>query len=310
VLKQAFDDRTEEELGISPLAKQRHLLKKSRFDTTDVYLSSEGSKFNDFEYDKDDKVYETLIEKGMDPSLAQHFANMFTRDPLIVVDDDLKNENENFSANFDIFNCTNWRLLRFKPPPMNSLSTNRIGWRVEFRPTEIQFTDFENSAFCSFIILLTRAIAALNLSFLIGITRVSENMDRAQNRNACMKEKFYFRQNVHGSGKNEAELAELSIHEIINGNDSFKGLVYYIYEYLKTTEMTDETKTKIDGYLKLITLRASGDLLTPASWIRKFVLNHGQYKQDSKVSEEVNYDLMWNIYQISNGLIKCPDLLP
>ncbi len=245
----------------------------------------------------------------MDESLAQHFASMFTRDPFIVFDDDLKTENENFSGNFDIFNCTNWRLLRFKPPPMNSLSTNQIGWRVEFRPTEIQFTDFENSAFCIFVILLTRAIVTLNLNFLIGITLVSDNMERAQTCNACMIKKFHFRQNVNES-ETDAKLAELSINEIINGNSSFKGLIYYIYEYLKKTQMTDETKAKIDNYLKLIRLRASGDLLTPASWIRNFVLNHSKYKKDSKVSEEINYDLMWNIYQISNDLIKCNELLP
>ena len=31
-------------------------------------------------------------------------------------------------------NSTNWQSMRFKPPPSNS----NIGWRVEFRPTEVE----------------------------------------------------------------------------------------------------------------------------------------------------------------------------
>jgi glutamate--cysteine ligase catalytic subunit len=100
VLKQAFDDRTEEELGFSPLVYQRHILKKSRFDTTDCYLSSEGSKYNDFEFDKDEQVFQKLIDEGMDTTLAQHFANMFTRDPFLVFEEDLKNEDDEFSGKY------------------------------------------------------------------------------------------------------------------------------------------------------------------------------------------------------------------
>lgn len=300
-------------------------------------MSSEASKYNDFEFDKDEKVFQSLIEEGMDSTLAQHFANMFTRDPFVVFDDDLKNEDADFSGkrdfilmcnnklnemllklirikgNFDIFNCTNWRLLRFKPPPTKSAhnNENKIGWRVEFRPTEIQFSDFENSAFCTFIILLTRAIKALNLNFLIGITKVSQNMDRAQNINACLNGKFLFRQNVEESAGTDAQLAELTIDEIVNGTGGeFKGLLHYINEYLRTIEITEETRVKVNAYLKLIRLRANGTLLTPASWIRKFVRSHKQYKFDSKISEEINYDLMWNIYCIANGELKCDDLIP
>jgi len=200
--------------------------------------------------------------------------------------------------------------LRFKPPPTNSVQNeNKIGWRIEFRPTEIQFSDFENSAFCTFIILLARTIKALNLNFLIGITKVSQNMDRAQNVNACIKEKFFFRQNVEDNGN--ALVAEMTVNEIINGTDGeFKGLIYYIKEYLKSTEIKEENQVRIGSYLKLLQLRADGKLLTPATWIRKFVRNHEQYKFDSKITEEINYDLIWSIYCIANGQTKCNDLLP
>jgi glutamate--cysteine ligase catalytic subunit len=32
-------------------------------------------------------------------------------------------------------------------------------------------------------------------------------------------------------------------------------------------------------------------LITPASWIRNFIVTHPKYNKDSKVTEEINYDL-------------------
>ncbi len=120
VLKQAFDDRTKEERGLEPLKENKRVLNKSRFDTTEVYLSKEGSKYNNHKFDKDDEVYETLVNQEMDPLLAQHFASMFTREPYAVVNNDLMNKEPDFTGNFNMLNCTNWRLLRFKPPPIKS----------------------------------------------------------------------------------------------------------------------------------------------------------------------------------------------
>ena len=59
--------------------------------------------------------------------------------------------------------------MRFKPPPPKS----SIGWRVEFRPLEVQLTDFENAAFVVFVVLLTRAILSFKLNFYIPISKVS-----------------------------------------------------------------------------------------------------------------------------------------
>ena len=70
-----------------------------------------------------------------------------------------------------------------------------------------------------------------------------------------------------------------------------------------------ETQCTIKQYLHLIESRANGDLMTSASWIRKFVTTHPKYKQDSNLTDEINYDLMWRIYLISTGQIKCPELL-
>ena len=58
--------------------------------------------------------------------------------------------------------------MRFKPPPHNS----GMGWRVEFRPMEVQLTDFENAAYVIFVVLLTRAILSFNLNLYIPISKV------------------------------------------------------------------------------------------------------------------------------------------
>jgi glutamate--cysteine ligase catalytic subunit len=71
-----------------------------------------------------------------------------------------------------------------------------MGWRVEFRSMEVQVTDFENAAFSVFLVLLTRAILAFNLNLYMPISKVDENMQRAQKRNAAREGKFFFRKNV------------------------------------------------------------------------------------------------------------------
>ena len=82
--------------------------------------------------------------------------------------------------------------MRFKPPPPNS----EIGWRIEFRPCELQFTDFENAAICCFVVLVTRVILSYKYNILIPISKVDENMKRAQKRDAIFNQKFYFRRNI------------------------------------------------------------------------------------------------------------------
>lgn len=114
--------------------------------------------------------------------------------------------------------------MRFKPPPPRST----IGWRVEFRPCEVLITDFENAAYVCFIVLLTRVILTYQLNFLIPISRVDENMQRAQKRDAVLNQKFWFRKDLAAQNSSssatspsttppEDSCIELSVDEIING---------------------------------------------------------------------------------------------
>lgn len=49
--------------------------------------------------------------------------------------------------------------------------------------------------------------------------------------------------------------------------------------------------------------------MTDASWIRQFVISHHDYKQDSIVSDEIQYNLLWKMAQIANGHESCPLLI-
>ena len=54
----------------------------------------------------------------------------------------------------------------------------------------------------------------------------------------------------------------------------------------------------------------TGSLLTNATWMRHFVANHPAYKQDSVVSDEIAYDLLWKMTRISHFDEPCPEVLP
>uniref|UniRef100_A0A095C585 Glutamate--cysteine ligase n=1 Tax=Schistosoma haematobium TaxID=6185 RepID=A0A095C585_SCHHA len=195
IISASVDDRTEEERGIKPLCNDQFVIPKSRFASVSFYLSPMGAKFNDIPlvYNKD--YYNTLIEGGkffcVDHTLALHVAHLFIRDPISVFSESLNcPENEETVEHFETIQSTNWQSMRFKPPPLNS----SIGWRVEFRPTELQLTDFENAAFVTFILLLSRTILKFNLNLLIPLSKVDENIATALKRDAVLNEKFYFKQ--------------------------------------------------------------------------------------------------------------------
>lgn len=50
--------------------------------------------------------------------------------------------------------------------------------------------------------------------------------------------------------------------------------------------------------------------MTNAAWMRYVVTNHPAYKHDSVVSEEITYDLLWQMKQISSGEAECRKVLP
>ena len=241
---------------------------------------------------------------------------------------------------------------------------------------ETQLTDFENAAFTVFVVLVTRVVLAFDLCMYIPLSKVDENMKRAQKRDAVNSQTFFFRKalaplecedcgpcssngggvNVEskstddnlttdtdeyngGNGKTSGnglmkslsfnsdtsftqndsfhselsdEYEEMTLDEIFNGTgkqDYYPGLIPLVYAYLDYVNCDPATFRKISRYLDFISRRSKGELLTPASWIRKFVHSHPDYKHDSVISESIAYDLMIQCKGIGEGTIACPDLL-
>ncbi|VDP92277.1 unnamed protein product [Echinostoma caproni] len=276
--------------------------------------------------------------------------------------------------------------MRFKPPPLNT----DIGWRVEFRPTELQLTDFENAAFVTFILLLSRTILRLKLNLLIPISKVDENMATAMKRDAARQGLFYFRQGhrlttaiklvcmsdlwyslmsgisyavtdvtpiqmakacakfrrkrsyslgtdategsnasdnvpksevkcsvpnpytvTNGLSVNPEETYTLmTVNEIMNGSDTFPGLLPLVRHYVNASGGSKETVQLVHQYLNLLECRASGKLMTTASWMRSRITSHPLYAGDSRVTPEINADLMRECRDITRGVLRPPELLP
>ena len=66
-------------------------------------------------------------------------------------------------------------------------------------------TDYENAAVVCFVVLLTRVILSYGYNLLVPISKVDENMKRAQQMDAVKNQKFYFRTNITATCKEDSE---------------------------------------------------------------------------------------------------------
>ena len=285
IIAASVDDRTPKELGEVPADYQ---LRKSRYDSVDCYISQDATlkaEYNDVPLVMDPAIKQRLLDEGnplknpvdvsgVDELLANHIAHLFIRDPLVIFNEKINQNDLVDSDHFENLQSTNWQHMRFKPPPPGS----NIGWRVEFRPMEIQITDFENAAFAIFIVLVTRVILSFGLDFYIPISKVEAGMARAHTRDAVLNEKFWFRKNIFPPGRESsrprtprgsrpgtpssaAEYQEMTINEIINGqtgSGGFPGLVRLVEKYLDSMNVDITTRCEIGRYLSLVSQRASG----------------------------------------------------
>jgi glutamate--cysteine ligase catalytic subunit len=58
---------------------------------------------------------------------------------------------------------------------------------VEFRPMDIQLTDFENAALTVFVGMIVNIINEFALDFIIPISKVDEGMLRCQEKDALIE---------------------------------------------------------------------------------------------------------------------------
>mmetsp|Transcript_107661 Transcript_107661/g.314782 ORF Transcript_107661/g.314782 Transcript_107661/m.314782 type:complete len:694 (-) Transcript_107661:70-2151(-) len=302
--------------GIQPMSK-------SRYDSISCYIQQSAPApeyYNDVPCEIDEDTKRTLMNEGIDAALAHHLAHLFVRDPLVAFAGNVEEVNDQESVDhFESINSTNWQTVRWKPPPPKVMCGPHVGWRTEFRSMEVQLTDFENAAFTAFIVLITRTLLVFDLDLLVPLSKVDDNMRRAHAMDAVNSGKFWFRKHVipqkvcQRNPRPATTLSdsyeEMSMNEVINGKSSyFPGLVPLCFAYLEHIGCDSVSYGHLRTYLNFISQRASGELLTPAAWMRRFVREHPEYKNDSVVTQGIAFDLMHACDQIGRGQRSCPEL--
>lgn len=300
----SVDSRTQEEIDSGKFPK-------SRYSGMNHYLSDHPNFVHESLQDTKkpplNQTYKAqLTEAGIPDRLAEHFALLFAHDALVIYKGHTDYD-ENTTEHFEQFNSTNWNSMRFKPPPsLNSL----IGWRVEFRTLDVQLTDFENAAFTALMHLLVQFLndrKDINTAMPISLQDI--NLDRAHTRDAVNQEKFWWPTSIVAPSPTERnnwnveqkeantpqEVKEQTLNQIMNGED---GIVTLLKNYLETLELSDKDTHFYMTMLDFMGKRASGQILTGASYIRKMVQEHPDYKQDSIVTPEINYDIVRHIAMI------------
>ena len=325
--------------------KGQKRLSKSRYESISLFIcnhkdgldpQSNLDMYNDLDIPIDERAYVTLVERGVDDALAKHIAHLFVRDPLVIFSERIELDDASESDHFENIQSTNWQTVRWKPPPVNVMDGHAIGWRTEFRSMEIQLTDFENAAFTVFLVLVTRVILAFHLNLYIPLSKLDENVELAHRRNGVLTEKFHFRCHLAppqqqqkvgndttcssnddasstrgGGGPADPNGNELmTIYEILMGKgDYYPGLIPLVEAYLDDIQCDKDTRKLLGRYIALIRKRASGELPTIATWMRRFVQNHAAYEHDSIVHAEIAYDLLNECKAIGEGLTSCAELL-
>lgn len=231
---------------------------------------------------------------------------------------------------FDNIQSTNWLTVRWKIPEVRvdtqvneDSSDVETGWRVEFRPMELQLSDFENAAYSVVVYLLSRAILASDLNLYLPISMVDQNMIRAENQDALLKQKFFIRRQPspkiysisekdHGSNafkcrneqheivvpslSKEHDIIELSMKDIFLGSKGqFVGFLPLIRKYLEVEmkNITPEAYSKIEEYLQYMEKKVTGVIPSTARYLRNFVENYeSRAQKDSKISVSCARDLM------------------
>ncbi|KAF9762668.1 Glutamate--cysteine ligase [Nosema granulosis] len=310
MLEMSVDCRTDEERGSLYMRSddpERYpygsIIPKSRFSPVDFFISDHNSymeEYNDIHVPLHDESYTKLIEEDVDVKLARHISSLFIRDPVVAY----RETNEETFDDFENIQSSNWRSVRFKIPA-EKVNSNLQGWKVELRSMEMQATVFENTAFIYLGFLLSEAIILYNLNLYIPISLVDTNFRRANAfvRNAKEFKKgalaedtqtFYYRRNIKDS--NKAVVCSGTLKTIFLGDDEYKGLLMYVYDVIddKFREQSEHLKK----YIRFIEDKLNNKYISLSDWIRRFVINHSEYKHDSIVHDSIIFDLTQTLLKI------------
>lgn len=171
---------------------------------------------------------------------------------------------------------------------------------------EVQLTADQNAAFGLATYLIARLIQDdPSVNLYLPISQILENYKRAHAIDAVIKQKFFFRTNIHDEGLPQIE--ELTAEEIFFGKGDFKGLFSEMEKGMeKCIQNCPHTAELIDCIKNFLRGRATGQLKTLARWQRDFVDSHPNYGHNSILSEKIVSDLLKHLCLIEAGEIKDP----
>ena len=353
IISQAVDDRTPAERGLEVGSEPSpelvgcgvRRLSKSRYSSVSRFIAEcEGSEetarldaLNDLPQELDEEALNLCLAGGLDRQLAAHLAHLFVRDPLVIFNDSVYLDDQRRTDHFENVQSTNWRTVRWKLPAMrtadslqsrlkagltakqsNAIGYSDPGWRVEFRPLEVQLTDFENAALSILVVLAARSLLAMGYNFYLPMSLVDENMRRAQTKDAVLCQKFFVRKRALDPSTSQLtvpevrdeDITEMTLDEFFNGgrDSGFPGLIPAVLGYLEAVGCNSLVRGRFLPYLSILQKRAAGELPTAAHWIRKFVKEHNDYRGDGVLTPEIADDLIRVCDDVGMGRVSRPDL--
>ena len=307
------------------------------------------TKYNDIKCEIDPTSYSMLLANGVDELLSRHVAHLFVRDPLVIYDEHIQLDDQKSSDHFENIQSTNWQTVRFKPPTPGSSIGWRVEFRtMEVQLTDFEnaaFTVF--IALVSRTLLyfnlnfyiplskvdenLARAHkrdAVLDEKFFWrkNVKVCGSNKSAASPTNGAAADAAASSSSstpsAAASDNDDDSYAEMSIRDIFLGSpealnevengsktQSQPGLLNLVRTYLDMIECDALTRSIVDAYLDLISARCTGELMTAAAWLRKFVSMHPAYAHNSLLNQEIVFDMVESCNQIVKGTLDVPQLL-
>jgi glutamate--cysteine ligase catalytic subunit len=258
------------------------------YDSISYYIAKGSEKYNNApNFEPNKEINDILNELNIDPLMKQHLNWIFIRDPLVIFEDGLpinpvaieQTIEGKILDKYENIHSTNWNTVRLKIPVPEV-----CGWRVELRPLEVQKDDFSNAALLIFSNIIVRALLKYMPEFYIPISKLDQNMEICQRKDALLTEEIYF-------NLGDGEIKKYKIQDI--GKFLLDICRRYIGQDMKTTS---NQKQELEKYLEFIEGRINGIIPTDARMIRNFIEKHPKYKNNSFVESDVCHDLVINLF--------------
>ncbi|TNJ26485.1 Glutamate-cysteine ligase [Giardia muris] len=267
IIAASVDDRT---------SREEHL--RSRYDASQLYLLGQD--------------VELPTGQEYDEYATNYFRHVVSREPLVLYPED-GDSADNCQSYWQTYSSFTWETCRWKPP-----SRPEDGWRIEFRPMEMQCSVAENTAFSAFICLLGRAIISFGLDFRVPHALIRTSLEDAERRGAIRTDIFWardvplFHSYIHSEipqnfrlafverfrpilshaiasrpNDNVPQIIRVSASEYMLGSDRYVGLIPIVQLYVEL-EGQGRRYRFIEECLSFLAKRASGVLRTCAEQTR------------------------------------------